>query len=704
MTTKKDFLFELLTEELPPKSLQTLSNALLTNIKQLLDENKLHYKGCCGTNYPELLATPRRLAVRFFQLDEKQPDQEIERQGPMINLAFDKAGKPTPACVGFAKSCGTIPDKLKTTETDKGERLSFRKKEKGKTVFELLPKIIEASIKKLPIAKTMRWGNHEFEFVRPVHNILMIYGEKIIPAKLFGITTTNETFGHRFLAPKKIKIKALSEYEKLLEDNYVLVDFYKRKKEIEKQINAHAKQKNGNPVYDDALLNEVTALVEWPVALTGSFSRSFLKVPKEALISSIQSHQYCFPLENKDGNLLPYFIAISNIKSKKPQEVIKGNERVIQARLSDAEFFYREDLKRSLESRIESLKKVIYQARLGTLYDKTKRLEQLTTIIAKMLGYDDEIIKKAARAAQLAKTDLLTNMVYEFPEMQGIAGYYYASHDNEPKEVALALKNQYSLEFLNEDAPRPISQILALADRVDTLVGFFGINKLPTSNKDPMGLRRAAIGAINILNDIPINLLELFKKAKNIYQVTLPNKNLVDQLSQFITERLKHQVIADGFTANQFTAVQAVCGVENIADFFARTNAVHDFYQGQPDNAKALAAANKRVANILSKENISTEKFVVDKNLLQEKAEIKLAEEIEKAIQQSEEIFNDERLPQYRKYLDALKTLAKLRKPVDQLFDETMIMVDNKKIRNNRLALLIKLRKLFLQIADISFL
>lgn len=691
MKHKKDFLLEIHTEELPPKSLHQFVEDLSQGIEKGLIEADLEH------GEMELFATPRRLAVIVKDLVSKQSEQTIERRGPAVSSAFDKNGKPTKACEGFAKSCGVSADQLETLKTDKGEFLFYKETKPGKTVLDLLPDIVKQALKSMPIVKPMRWSKHTHEFSRPVHSVIMMYGKQVIPCDILGKQAAKQTRGHRFHRERTLTIRSPEKYEHILKKRgFVIPSFAERRTKILEQINAIAAKHNGEVIYDEALLDEVTAIVEWPVALLGKFPNDFLKVPREALISAMQDHQRCFPLADHKGNLLPMFIAVSNLQSLNPSEVIKGNERVMLARLSDAKFFFESDQAQPLADYREELKAVVFQAQLGTLYEKTERVKALSMNIAEAVKGNVEYAKQAA---ELSKCDLMTSMVGEFPELQGMMGYYYALHDKLSEEVALALKEQY-MPF-NATAPLPKTQtgkILALADRLDTLVGIFGIGKKPTGDKDPFALRRAALGVIRLLIEMPkVSLkqlvVDLLETGYNKFK--FEKQKVYQDVISFIFDRLKYWLLPQGYTANQFAAVNSPVIIKEIPDFIKRIEAVKTF-SNLPE-AESLAAANKRVKNILVKENI-TENEKVDlagfsHQLLKEEAEIKLAA----AIEEQEKIT-------FKNYTEQLQSLASLRDPVDHFFDKVMVMAEDEALRLNRLRLLLRLQKLFLNVADISML
>ncbi|MBU2546629.1 MAG: glycine--tRNA ligase subunit beta [Gammaproteobacteria bacterium] len=695
-----DFLFEILTEELPPKNLLKLSNSLMDQVRKGLATQNLNFASI------QPFATPRRLAFLITELEEQQPEQHIEKKGPSLSAAFDANGIPTNACIGFARSCGVSPKALEKLHTEKGSFVVFKNTLPGKTVAELLPEIIANALKKLPIAKLMRWGDQDIAFVRPVHSVMMLYGKKVIPANILGMETSNKTRGHRFLCRAPLEIHEPKDYEHTLKKKgYVIADFAKRKEIIVNESKRLVKKFDAHIVADEALINEVTAIVEWPVALLASFPERFLKIPHEALISSIQKHQKCFPMTDRDGKLLNHFITISNIESKDPKQVIVGNERVMNARLSDAAFFYYEDLKRPLSSLREKLQTVIFQTQLGSLADKTQRVSQLARIIAQTLQVDENT---ASKAAELSKCDLMTQMVEEFPELQGIMGKYYAQHEKLPDEIACALDEKYMPRHSGDNLPKTITgQILGIADRIDTLVGFFGINKIPTGDKDPFALRRAALSVLRILieNKLPLDLMKLLQQAKLFYGSRLMNKEVVEQTFEFTIERLKSYAIdfhfnkdalrACEFTVPQFMAVAAK-KIPQPLDFQYRLVAVEKF--SKLPEAKALAAANKRVNNILQKQTDDFSGKALNETLLIEPAEKALAELLSERLEEAKQSCEE------KKYEPLLRDLAALKEPVDRFFNDVMVMTNNEAVRKNRLTLLTQLRELFSLVADISLL
>lgn len=682
----EDLLVEIHTEELPPKALWRLGNAFFLEMTERLRKTELQF------GEATFFATPRRLAVLIKKLQAKQADAIVERKGPAIEAAFDKSGSPTPACIGFARSCGVTPDQLIRIKNPTGEWVGFQQQSSGKEVKELLPNIIQQTLASLPIPKRMRWGNSSEEFVRPVHSIILLYGDSVIDTTILGIKTDRKTRGHRFLSKGWIEINKPSEYENKLKKVHVIADFSKRKEMIRKA----AKSANPQVLIREELLDEVTGLVEWPVAISGNFDRTFLEVPQEALISAMEDHQRYFPVVDQNGKLESQFVAISNIKSKDKKRVIAGNERVLRARLSDAAFFFDTDKKHSLESRIDKLKQIIFQAKLGTLFDKAERLSRLAKYLANELGANQE---KAKQLGMLAKTDLTTELVGEFPELQGIAGFYYAYLvDGLDKEDAKALYEQYRPRFANDLLPETtLGKTLAIADRLDTLIGIFGINQEPTGDKDPFGLRRAAIGILRILIEgkHDLDLRELLQFGLANYSVKFENQQVIQNVLNFILERLKPFYQEQGITADVIAAVSAL-NITNPYDFHCRILAVQAFKK--MSESESLSIANKRVSNILAKYTQEIILPEIDEKLFELDAERVLAA---KLMEKQNEAINLSKSAQYQKLLTEL---AHLREPVDNFFDHVLVMTDDQPRRENRLLLLKKLRELFLHVADIALL
>jgi glycyl-tRNA synthetase beta chain len=686
----QDFLVELGTEELPPKALKSLSDAFTQGIQQGLEDAGIEL------GKVEAFAAPRRLAVRVRNLGDAQPDKPVEKRGPAIKAAFDDSGNPTRALTGFATSLGITPDQLDTMETDKGAWVVYRTIEKGRPTVDLLPELVDQSLAALPIPKRMRWGAHRTEFVRPVHWVIMLFGNKVIDTPLMGLNPGNKTRGHRFHCPKSLIVPTPGDYEVVLkQEGYVIADFAERRELIRRGVTAIArKEAGGEAVIDEDLLDEVTALNEWPVPLMGRFEERFLQVPAEALISSMKEHQKYFHVVSGDGKMLPLFITVANLESKDPSQVISGNEKVIRPRLSDAAFFYETDRKTRLEDRIDRLKPIVFQEKLGSLYDKSVRVAALAEKIATAINSDPALAK---RAAMLAKTDLVTEMVLEFTDLQGIMGEYYAANDGENPDVASALNEQYMPRFAGDDLPQTLTGCaVAIADRLDSLVGLFGINQPPSGTRDPFALRRASLGVLRIIIDreLPLDLKSCCEWAEENFTV-LTEQNTASTVVDYMLERFRAHYEEQGINAEVYLAVHARRPTQPL-DFDRRVKAVEAFRQ-LPE-AQALAGANKRVSNILTKQGGDSIGETIDDSLLQDPAEKTLAEQIR---QQAETV-----IPMFEKgdYAAALSSLASLREPVDNFFDEVMVMAEDDATRNNRLAMLNSLRNLFLRVADISVL
>jgi glycyl-tRNA synthetase beta chain len=687
MTTDHDCLFELGTEELPPQALLKLRDALRQGISNRLDE--------AGLEYGEILAyaTPRRLAIHIKQLAPSQADQQVERRGPPVKAAYDADGNPTKAALGFAQTNSTTVEQLQTLKTEKGEWLCFRALSKGQTVQQLLPEILNQSLNSLPIPKRMRWGNSDHQFVRPVHWLLLLYGTDILPANILGLSADRFSYGHRFHAPAALSIASPADYlSRLQQDGYVIADFEARRDTIKAQIQEQIDKLAGVAQYDDALLNEITALVEWPVALVGNFEKDYLKLPDEVLITTMQTNQKYVPIKDKQGQLLPHFITILNIDTSNPDIVRQGNERVIRPRLGDAAFFWNQDTKKTLEQRVTELGNVVEQKKLGSMLDKTQRLEQISQHIAERLNADT---KSAIRAAHLCKADLLTDMVGEFASLQGVMGRYYALEDGETEQVANALQEHYlPRQSGGELPPSTAGQIVSLADKLDTLVGIFSIGMIPTGVKDPYGLRRAALGVLRILIEkkLDLDLVDLVSQALEQQKHAHIEDGTQVKVVEFLIDRLRGYSLDLGYLPDEFDAVKTVNPTRPV-DFMRRLEAVQSFRR-QPE-ADSLAAANKRIRNILRK--------VEDKVSSNVKTEI-LTDEAEKtlytATQQARETVTPI-LDQYD-YSTALRHLAELKNPIDEFFDNVMVMADDPLLKANRLALLHQIQQLFLQIADIG--
>lgn len=681
----KDFLVELGTEELPPKALKTLSEAFQTGIENGLKEAGLNYKRI------QSYAAPRRLAVLVTDLEEHQADRTQTIDGPPRQAAFGSDGQPTQAALGFARKCGVDLSDVDQT----GPKLRFVQTIKGQATASLLPDIVSNSLDSLPIPKRMRWAARREEFVRPTQWLVMLFGDEVVDCEILTQKAGRESRGHRFHNPAPVHISSPANYVEDLRSAHVLADFAERKQFIANKVAELAKQNQGKAIVPEDLLNEVTALVEWPVPLVCRFEERFLQVPQEALISTMQDNQKYFCLLDEAGKLLPLFITVANIDSKDPTQIIEGNEKVVRPRLTDAEFFFKQDLKQPLEAFNERLKNVVFQAKLGTVYDKATRVSQLAAIVAQEIGAD---IKQAARAGILSKADLATEMVGEFPEMQGIAGYYYALTGGEANDVALALNEQYMPRNMGGELPSTlVGASVAIADKLDTLVGIFGIGMLPTGSKDPYALRRAALGILRILIEkrLELNLSELVDQAITLYSDRIENKALNTQVLDFIFDRLRARYEDEGINITTYQAVRALKPVSPL-DFDQRVQAVEAF-RSLPE-AAPLSFANKRVQSILEKVTPQDIAASVDASLLQEKEEIALAE----AVKQLESKISQ--LSAERNYTEALNCLSSLQVLLDAFFDHVFVNAEDMKVRANRYALLAQIRQLFLGIADISLL
>lgn len=688
MSDNRDLLIEIGTEELPPKALFDLALAFEKGVCDGLEK--------AGLSVREIrrFATPRRLAVLIGDLPARQPDRRQERRGPALSAAFGADGQPTPAAEGFARSCGVGVAELQRQETDKGAWLVHVSVEPGAATADLIPGVVEAALAALPIPKRMRWGDRDDEFVRPVHWVVLLFGDEVIPATLMGVRAGRETRGHRFHHPAPIRLNSPADYARQLAgEGKVVADFGERRDSVRTQAERMAAELNGVAVIKPALLDEVTALVEWPVALAGNFERRFLDVPAEALISTMQDNQRYFPVvDAAHGRLLPHFITIANLESREPAQVRAGNERVIRPRFSDAEFFWNQDRKQPLADRQEALKHVIFQQRLGTLADKSNRVAALARFVA---GHGRGNPDWAERAARLAKCDLLTQMVQEFPELQGIMGRYYASHDREVPEVAQALEEHYLPRFAGDRLPSaPTGRAVALADRLDTLVGIFAIGQAPSGAKDPFALRRAALGVLRILieGELDLDLPAALERAAAGFEPAVRADQATNTVFEFMLERLRGYYLDQGVRADTFEAVLE-CRPARPLDFDRRVRAV-DAFRARPE-AASLAAANKRIRNILRKVE-TVLPFQVRPDLLSEDAEQALAGRL---VELSSEVVP---LMESGLYGEALNRLAGLREPVDAFFDGVLVMAEEPALRDNRIALLNELGSLFLRVADFS--
>ncbi len=686
--TTQNFLVEIGTEELPPKALKTLATSFADNVEAELNQAGLTFDKI------EWFAAPRRLAVKVLNLATQQPSKEIEKRGPAVSAAFDAEGKPTKAAEGWARGCGITVDQAERIATDKGEWLVHRAKIEGQPTKNLLNDIVANALAKLPIPKPMRWADKTVQFIRPVHTVIMLLGGELIEGEILGVASARTIRGHRFLGEKEFEIQHADQYPQLLrEKGSVVADFNERKAEILAKSQAKATALGGVADIEESLLEEVTSLVEYPNVLAAKFEERFLAVPAEALVYTMKGDQKYFPIYDKDGKLLPHFIFVSNINPEDPTAIIEGNEKVVRPRLTDAEFFFKTDLKQKLVDRLPRLETVLFQQQLGTLKDKTDRIEQLAGEIAKQIGADEA---KAKRAGLLSKCDLMTNMVFEFTDTQGVMGMHYARHDGEDEEVAVALNEQYMPRFAGDELPKSlVASAVALADKFDTLTGIFGIGQAPKGSADPFALRRAALGALRIIveKNLPLDLDDLVKKSAALFGDKLTNQNVVADVVDFMLGRFRAWYQDEGIAVDVIQAVLARRPTRP-ADFDARVRAVSHFRT--LDSAEALAAANKRVSNILAKADAAIGE--INLTACVEPAEKALAEavlalrtEVQPLIAQGD-------------YTSVLDKLANLRAPVDSFFDNVMVNAEDPALRQNRLAILNTLQGLFLQVADISVL
>ena len=686
--TTQNFLVEIGTEELPPKALKTLATSFADNVEAELNQAGLSFDKI------EWFAAPRRLAVKVLNLATQQPSKEIEKRGPAVSAAFDAEGKPTKAAEGWARGCGITVDQVERIATDKGEWLVHRAKIEGQPTKNLLSDIVANALAKLPIPKPMRWADKTVQFIRPVHTVTMLLGDELIEGEILGVESARTIRGHRFLGEKEFEIQHADQYPQLLrEKGSVVADFNERKAEILAKSQAKATALGGVADIEESLLEEVTSLVEYPNVLAAKFEERFLAVPAEALVYTMKGDQKYFPIYDKEGKLLPHFIFVSNINPEDPTAIIEGNEKVVRPRLTDAEFFFKTDLKQKLVDRLPRLETVLFQQQLGTLKDKTDRIEQLAGEIAKQIGADEA---KAKRAGLLSKCDLMTNMVFEFTDTQGVMGMHYARHDGEDEEVAVALNEQYMPRFAGDELPKSlVASAVALADKFDTLTGIFGIGQAPKGSADPFALRRAALGALRIIveKNLPLDLEDLVKKSAALFGDKLTNSNVVADVVDFMLGRFRAWYQDEGIAVDVIQAVLARRPTRP-ADFDARVRAVSHFRT--LDSAEALAAANKRVSNILAKADAAIGE--INLTACVEPAEKALAEavlvlrtEVQPLIAQSD-------------YTAVLDKLANLRAPVDSFFDNVMVNAEDPALRQNRLAILNTLQGLFLQVADISVL
>ncbi|ELQ6170947.1 glycine--tRNA ligase subunit beta [Cronobacter dublinensis] len=687
--SEKTFLVEIGTEELPPKALRSLAESFAANFTAELDAAGLTH------GVVSWFAAPRRLALKVANLSASQPDREVEKRGPAVSAAFDAEGNPSKAAEGWARGCGITVGEAERLVTDKGEWLMYRAHVKGESAQALLPNMVSVALSKLPIPKLMRWGASEEQFVRPVHTVTLLLDDEVLPATILGIQSDRVIRGHRFMGEPEFTIDHADQYPQiLLERGKVIADYNARKAKIQQDAEAAAAKIGGNADLSDSLLEEVTSLVEWPVVLTAKFEEKFLAVPAEALVYTMKGDQKYFPVYGTDGKLLPNFIFVANIESRDPHQIISGNEKVVRPRLADAEFFFNTDRKKRLEDNLPRLETVLFQQQLGTLRDKTDRIQALSGWIASQIGAD---VNHATRAGLLSKCDLMTNMVFEFTDTQGVMGMHYARHDGEAEDVAVALNEQYMPRFAGDALPSSlVACAVAIADKMDTLAGIFGIGQHPKGDKDPFALRRAALGALRIIveKNLPLDLQTLTEEAVRLYGNKLTNAKVVDDVVDFMLGRFRAWYQDEGYSVDTIQAVLANRPTRP-ADFDARMKAVSHFRT--LDEALALAAANKRVSNILAKANEPLNEEV-HASVLKEDPEIRLALQVAVMRDKLQPLFAEGR------YQEALVELAQLREPVDEFFDKVMVNADDAQVRINRLTLLSKLRELFLQVADISLL
>ena len=716
MHMQDTLLVEILTEELPPKLLQNLSNSFSEGVFNGLDQNDLL------TSESKLLAyaTPRRLAVSITSVLDVQVERQIEKRGPTVSAANDESGRPTPALLGFARSCGVTINDLKQAADSKGVLYyTYKFKQSGQSLGKILIKILQGLLPKIPAPKMMRWGAGNEHFIRPAHNFIMLHGKNVLceSTELFGLQSVKaETLGHRFLSKGRIKLPHASEYEKvLLESGYVIVSFEKRKQLIREKLHKLAKKENGNIIQDDALLNEVTALVEYPEVYIGKFNQSFLKIPQECLILSMQKHQRYFPILDNEGNLLPSFLIVSNIKTDNTTAIISGNERVLQARLADAKFFFDQDRRETLTSRREGLSRVVYHSKLGMLSDRVKRIHGIALSISILLFQknglaDGEHYNKTEEVALLAKADLLTNMVGEFPELQGIMGRYYAKHDGMSDELAFAIEDHYKPRFSGDDLPRnSVGICVALADKLEIVVGMISAGHIPTGDKDPFALRRHAFGIVRILIEkrLDITLFDMVRNAlprvpEDIRKNIESNTNLVNN---FLLDRVRRYFIDQGNNYHAIESVISPFGNKSKIPLYILSDIIPMATKFlSTEEGRVLANANKRITNILKKSgqevacvNLSIESLnMPDPSLFESNAEVNLWDALQKIGKESEALRSE------KHFSEALNILARLAPPVKDFFEQVMVNAEDQRVRENRFLLLQYGRIYMNQVADLS--
>ena len=691
---KHTLLVELGTEELPPKALKQLSDSFAQNLAQELSK--------LGFQFEQFIpfGAPRRLAVAFTQCLRKQADKQVDKRGPAVSVAFNEQGEPTQAALGWAKGNGITIDQASRLKTDKGEWLLHQALVPGQSLDTQLQGALERTIKQLPIPKAMRWGSSNIEFIRPVHTLCVMYDNEVLDVNLLGLASSNQVSGHRFHGDHRVTLEHADKYALLMKEQYVLVDYQSRMQAIEDQLIAQSSALNLSPDYDKALLEEISSLVEWPVVLQAEFEKDFLGVPKEALIYTMKDDQKYVPLLDEQGQLSSKFLFVSNIESKDPAQIVAGNEKVIRPRLSDAKFFFDTDKKSSLADKAAKLDSILFQKELGTVAEKSIRVGLITQEIGALINANAQDMSDAKRAASLAKADLVSNMVMEFPSVQGVMGYYYARYDGENDNVAMAIKEQYLPRFAGDDLPQTTAGMLvSLAEKLDTLVGIFGINKLPKGDKDPFALRRSAIGILRILVTFNINvsLTDIVAKVTSLFGNKLSNRKVEEQVVAFLLDRLKPFYADKNISADIVTSVLACETQQSLSDINQRVMAVAEF--AKTDSAESLVKANKRVANILAKNEINLANIAnIDQTLF--------IEDEETALYKAYQVVVDKlpQLIQQSNYEEVLKQLSSLKESLDKFFDKVMIMADDKAVKANRIALVSHIRKQFLSVADISVL
>ncbi len=690
MAENADLLVEIGTEELPPLGLRRLSEAFADELCERLAAHGLSH------GKVSVFATPRRIAAIISNVPPNQPDRELKRRGPALDASIDKDGKPTKAALGFARSCGVAVDKLEKLETPEGKWLMFRSTEVGEPTSSLVPKMVEDALNRIPLRRRMRWANFDFEFIRPVHWVVLLFGNQVIDGEIYGVTAGRMSRGHRFYVPEAIPIEDPASYSKTLySTGRVVPEFSARVEIVTRQVVEAAASVNGKALIDKALIEETAALVEWPSAIAGGFDKEFLSLPVAVLVATMKGHQRYFPVVDKAGKLLPHFVAVSNIESKNPETVRKGNERVLRPRLKDAAYFFQRDARRTLEQRQEELRGIIFQDKLGSMFDKAERISRLASHVAIAMGEKPDNVKLARRAGQLCKCDLLTEMVGEFPELQGVMGGEYAARSGEAPEVSKAIAEVYKPRFAGDAIPAStIGQAVAIADKLDTLAGIFGVGQGPTGDKDPYALRRTALAVLRIVIEgkLSLDLKRLIQEALKGYQGKFEDASVADQVYDFMTERLRAYFTERGVPVEVFLAVQARNPTRPL-DFARRVHAVNEFRK-LPE-AESLASANKRINNILKQAEDAIPMKVND-NLVTEDAEWNLAAKLVGLSPRVKEMLKK------GDYTSAMKSLAGLRESVDAFFDTVKVMDDDKKVRYNRLALLHSISELFLETADIS--